>query len=153
MAKHQEEQKRKKKSQEAVKIIETIGESGQKGDKAAKEFFDDKIKEEVKEEAQELDLLDSRRKFVDYNFLLAKLLMKRLNLIDWPQGWRFGVAPTDEGVVMEIYHLDKFFRAGFKPVMDPVYDLNAVDMYAVRAENTIDRIMGNDGETNGKIIT
>ena len=151
MAKYQEEQERKKKSKEAVKVIEAIGESGQKGQKAAKEFFGEKVKAETKGEAEELDLLNSRRQFIDYNFLLAKLLLKRLNLVDWPKGWRFGVAPTKEGVVMEMYFSDKYFRAGFKPVMDPVYDLNAVDMYAVRAENTIDRITGAD--KNGEIIT
>ena len=133
MAKHQDEQEKKKKSKEAVKTIEAIGKEGKSGRKAAKEFFKSKEDEKDTEIAQELGLLDSEKKLVNYHFLLAKLLMKRLKLVTWPEGWRYNVAPTNEGVVMEIYANDKFFRAGFKPVMDPVYDLNAVDMYAIRA--------------------
>ena len=141
-----------KKSKEAVKVIEVIGEEGKKGRKTAKEFFDEKLVGEKKKEAVELTTLDSRRKFVDYNFLLAKLLVKRLNLVDWPTGWKFNVAPTKEGVVMEIRSpWSQLYRAGFRPTRDALYDLNAVDMYAVRAENTIDRVTGAD-QKNGEII-
>jgi len=151
MARYQEEQEKKKRSAEAKEIIEAVGEEGQKGSRAAKEYLDEQVKEEKKKENTELSRLDSRRGFVDYNFLLAKLLVKRLNLVSWPEGWRYNVAPTKEGIVMELYSPDKFFRAGFRPTRTAMYDLNAVDMYAVRAENTIDRVTGADG-ANGEIV-
>jgi hypothetical protein len=145
MTKLREEEERKKKSQKAAEIIKTIGEKGQKGRKAAKEFFKEKDGEANKERDEELSLLDSTGNITTYNTLLAKLLMKRMRFVDFPKGWSVKIAPTKKGVVMELRSPDdKFFRSGFVPVMDPFYDLNAVDVYAIRAENTIDRMTGAD---------
>jgi len=145
--------KSSKKSQEAVEVIDAIGKEGSKGRKYAKEFFDKKTKEEEKIKDEELNNLQTRKRFVDYNPLLADLLDKRLRYVDWTPGWKYKVAPTKEGVVMEIYSPDgRCFRAGFRPVRDPVYDLNAVEMYALRAENTMDRVMGNDKKEDKIVV-
>ena len=145
MTKLRDEEKKKKKSQKAADIIETIGESGKKGTKAAKEYFRTKDGEADKERDDELNILDSIGNFTTYNTLLAKLLMKRMRFVDFPDGWSCKIAPTKKGVVMELRSPDnQLFRSGFAPVMNPLYDLNAVDTYAYRAENTIDRVTGAD---------
>jgi len=145
MSKLREEEEKKKKSQKAADIIKTIGEEGKKGVKAAKEYFRDEEIKDVKERNEELNLLDSLGNFTTYNTLLARLLLKRMRYVDFPEGWSCKIAPTKKGVVMELRSPDdKLFRSGFAPVMDPFYDLNAVDTYAIRAENTIDRINGAD---------
>ncbi len=145
MTKLQDEEKKKKKSAKAREIIETIGEKGEKGRRAAKEYFKDGQVDIQKEEALEMEMLSKVKKIETYNTLLAKLLLKRMRFVDFPEGWSCQVSPTDIGVVMELKSPDKkYFRSGFKPVWDPMYDLNAVDMYAVRAENTIDRHTGAD---------
>jgi len=146
LTKLDEEKLKKKKSAEAVEKILATGEKGKKGVKYAKQVFKEEKKKVDAEETREKELLDDTKNIVTYNHLLANLLRKRLLQVDWPVGWSYKVAPTKIGVVFEMKSIDgRFFRRGFKPTQDPKYDLNAVDMYAVRAENTIDRITGADG--------
>jgi len=50
-------------------------------------------------------------------------------------------AGSDRGVVMELKSPDgRIFRSAFASAKDPLYDLNAIDNFALRAENTIERI-------------
>ena len=145
MTKLREEKEKKRKSAKAREIIETIGEEGKKGRRAAKEYFKDQAIDAEKETSVEMELLSKTKKLDTYNTLLAKLLLKRLRFVDFPDGWSCEVAPTEVGIIMELQSPDKkFYRTGFKPVWDPMYDLNAVETYAVRAENTIDRWAGTD---------
>ena len=96
MAKYQELQEKKKRSAEAKKTIEIVGESGKKGRKAFKELADEEVKEKEKAKDFELNVLDSKRgNLVTYHSLLEKLLIKRLNLIEWPAGWHCDVGHTD----------------------------------------------------------
>ena len=146
MAKQQEEEVAKKRSGKAKDVITTIGAEGEKGRKEAKKYFAEEIKKQEKGEKEDLDILDRKKgNLSTYNSLLADALIKRLGYVDWPLGWGATVAHTKKGVLMEVKAPSgKFYRAQFAPVRDPVYDLNAVDMYAVRAENTMDRVTGAD---------
>ena len=114
------------------------------------DFKKEKEKEEkevTQEEAVAQELLHQgkRGKIVTYNHLLASLLQKQLTLVDWPLGWRYQVAPTDIGVVLEMTSADgRIFRTAFKTTGEKKYDLNAVSVTVLRAENTIDRLTGAD---------
>jgi len=147
MTKLREEEAKKKKSHQAKEIIEAVGTPGRKGVGYAKEYFKGEKKKAKEEAATDLTKLWSRRKgkLVTYNSLLAELLRKRLLTVNWPLGWMYQVISTSIGVVFEIRSpQERYFRAAFKPTRDPMYDLNAVDVYATRAENTIDRVTGAD---------
>ena len=111
----------------------------------AKEVYKELEKEKEEQKQEELGLLeDNRRHYVTYNQLLATLLIGKLRLLDWME-WTFQVAPTDKGIVLEMQSPDKrYFRAGFKPTGLKEYDLNAIEVYVQRAENTLDRIRGAD---------
>lgn len=107
-------------------------------------------KVEKEKQARELAMLSGNRKFiVTYNQLLAGLLIKKLREVIWPKGWGYQVAPTDVGVILEIQSpLRRYFRAGFKSTGMEKYDLNAIETYVMRAENTIERIAA-EGLPNG----
>lgn len=151
MTKLDQEMAKKRKHQEAEDIIAQIGKKGKKGVSATKTYFREKEKEGKKKREKVLNRLDLKKSFVTYNSLLAELLIAKLKEIDWPPFWKCNVAPTKEGIVMEIKSADgRYFRAAFKPVRDPLYDLNAVETYIVRAENTIDRATGADGQKKEK---
>lgn len=144
-----EEKRKKRKSAKAAEKILTIGEKGKKGVKYAKQVFKEEGKKAKAERAIELETLQKGRRgrIVTYNRLLAKLLLKRLTFVDWPLGWTYQVAPTKVGVVLEMKSPGgRFFRSGFKSTSNPLFDLNAINIYAVRAENTIDRISGADAQ-------
>jgi hypothetical protein len=97
-------------------------------------------KRQEKEKNDELNLLDMKKGSIKtYHSLLEDLLVKRMNMVDWPRGWYCSVGHTKKGVVMEVRDPDGTnYRNAFAPVVDPVYDLNAIDTYALRAENLID---------------
>ena len=147
-----------KKEKELAEKGKEILETGQESDTKAKEAVIKLVKEgELKEElkkAKEKELVFEARqgKIVNYHMLLSQLLDKRMAQVDFPDGWRYKTGWTAMGVILELYSPSgRKFRAGFKPTGIPLYDLNAVDTYAIRAENTIDRITKADG-TSGKII-
>lgn len=111
-----------------------------------------KNKEEEQKIHKEIELETLRKasqfQIVTYTRLLAGLLLKRLEFIEWPTGWRFNVAPTDKGVVLEMKSpTGRYFRSAFKAVGMSQYDLNAIDTFANMAENTIDKLTPkNDGQ-------
>ena len=154
MTKLRDEEARKKKSAQAKEVIETIGQEGKAGIKAAKEYF--KSEEDKAQKVRDIEqqiLEDARKKKEAYHTYLAKILGKYLGDIPWVVGWKWQVAPTDRGVLMEITAPGpRYFRSAFKAIGDIKLDLNAVETYAVRAENLFDRLMGSDNHTRGGII-
>ena len=113
MTKLREEEKKKKKSAKAREIIEAIGEEGSKGRRAAKEYFKDQAIDAEKETNVEMEMLSKVKKLETYNSLLAKLLLKRLRFVDFPEGWSCEVAPTTVGIIMELQSPDKkYYRTG-----------------------------------------
>lgn len=96
-----------------------------------------------------LDFVSSQKKIVDYNPLIANLLLKRLALVDW-QEFTYNVSPTDKGVVMELYSPKKeIFRAAFATVRSPL-DVRAIDNFAIRAQNTVDGWYDKQGSPDPK---
>ena len=135
----------KKRALEENDIVQQIG---QEDSKKAIPLVKKVMKEqEKKDEAVRDSLLDtlsktSKTSFKSYNTLLAELLMKRMSFVDFPPGWRWEVAPTKEGIVLEMQSPDgRYFRSGFTPTGSEIYDLNAVNVYGTRAENTIDKFI------------
>jgi hypothetical protein len=124
-----------------------VSQMGQEDEKKAKPVIEKVMKEQDKlDEVETGENLQKIRKasyspIKTYNTLLAELLVKRMNFVDFPQGWHWEVSPTKEGVVMEMKSPDgRYFRSAFKPTGKEIYDLNAINTYGIRAENTIDRI-------------
>lgn len=143
----------KKVDQEAEKI-EALGQENEK----------DAIKDTtkiLKEEENKHDELENRKSeylhkarqssVSTYNRALATLLEGKLMTIDKPQGWDFIVYPTEEGIILEVNYQSptgyRMFRTAFKPSMIEKYDLNAVNVYVIRTENTIDRVMYRDASS------
>ncbi len=140
-----------KKAKEKKEVFEAYTqESDKKAIPIVQEVMKRLEKKQQKKEAIDLELLGKARqgKILHYNQLLANLLVKRLSLIDWPTGWGYQVFHNKIGVILEMTSpKNRIFRAAFKPTGEREYDLNAVETYALRAENTIDRITGADKNT------
>lgn len=132
---------------------DVVDQLGQESDKQAmpvvEQVMEANDRLEEKEKNESLEILDKARsgRIVTYNRLLAELLLKRLTFVDLPSGWSYDVAPDNIGVVMELRSPEeRVFRAAFRPVGEAKYDLNAIETYANRAENTIDRITNEKNE-------
>lgn len=123
----------------------------------AKKALDVQAAEETKRENKNKTILRQARfgRIATYNRLLGKLLITKMNqTIDFPPGWSYQVAPTGKGVILQLVSPDKrIFRSGFEPTGMEEYDLNAVNVYVIRAMNTIDRVTGADRAAGRKIWT
>ena len=133
----------KKLSTEADTILQIGQESEKKAIPLVTEVMQEQDKQETKEADDTLEKLNTARNYSikSYNMLLAELLTKRMTFVDFPHGWRYTVRPDDIGVVLTMQYKDHVFQSGFKPTGEAFYDLNAVNTYGIRAENTIDRIL------------
>lgn len=124
--------------------VEALSQEGKRGVEDAKKILKEEEHEDKEEYARDLQRLDDqshRSTIVNYNYLLANLLIKRLRYNDWPTMWNWNVAPTKEGIILELKSPNgRYFRNAFKPTGLPKYDLNAVEVYATRAQNTVDRL-------------
>jgi len=136
-----------KKEKELREKGEEILATGQESNIKAKEAViklveEEKEKEELKKEKEKELVFEARQgKIINYNMLLSRLLEKRMVQIDFPDGWRYKTGWTAVGVILELYSPNgRIFRLAFKPNGEEKYDLNAIDVCAIRAENTIDRI-------------
>jgi len=142
MSKLRDEEAAKRRLQEENDVILEIGKEGKEGVKNFKEAM--KIEEEAIKERNSLrgeNLKALERNKLIYNRFLQGIMVEQLKKIDWPSGWSFNTAATDKGVILEIKSPSKrYFRSAFASVGDGLLDLNAVQTFAVRAENTIDRV-------------
>ena len=121
--------------------LEAVGAEGKKGIAAAKQIFSQEEKDAKLAQEIEIERLEQNKKKYSYNIFLALALQKRLDDIDFPDEWKIKVAPTDRGVVMEIETPGpRYFRSAFAATGDGYYDLNAVNMFALRADNLIDNM-------------
>lgn len=117
--------------------VEAMAQDGKAGVKATQEIMGAREKKEKELKKQEEEILRqfTNRK-VTYNSVLAEALLESLRQADL-SGCSFKAGPTDIGVVMELYSpTGKIYRLGFKATGDPLYDLNAIDVFTQRAENT-----------------
>lgn len=122
--------------------LEATGAEGKQGVADAKKIF--KEKEDKEKEAKQIteEILGKQTKRREkYIHFLAETLERELAKVDWPSGWKYRVAPSDVGVVMEIEtNTGRMFRTAFKVVGIPGYDLYAVGNYVERAEDLVDKL-------------
>ncbi len=139
------EEKIKKEIAQDEDTILQIGKEGKEGDKYFKEHQKEEDKASKEKRDNVLTLLETERKNkTAYNSFLANLLMERVRTtLELPQGWSTKIAPSTRGVVFELNSPGgRTFRTAFAPTVDPIFDLNAIELTCVRAENTIERIEG-----------
>lgn len=131
----------KNKLKEEKYVLEQIGKEGKEGDKNAKEYLSKQEVEAKKAYEKTLEEAEIKRKHkFEYNQFIAELLIRELEMIDFPGGWKFKVAPTERGVVMELFPANgKILRGAFKTTGEGNLDLNAVHTFALRTEASIDR--------------
>jgi len=134
-----EEKKLKKELAKDEDIILNIGKEGKQGDKYAKEYFKSEEEREEKIKNIEKEVLSKKKKDKEYIQQLGKMLLDRLKVIDLPSNWTYMVAPTDVGIVMELFNGKKRYRTAFKVSFDRDIDINAVDVFALRAMHAAEK--------------
>jgi len=132
------------KQAEVKEYLDLVGQDDEeKASKWVIETQDQVSKKEKSVEADTLTKLASvkRRKF-DYLKYMAQVAEERFKLIDWPPGftWKIGIKDDDKLHLIFRYKR-KFYGRGIKCTGMEVYDLNAINVIAVQAENTVDQIM------------
>ena len=140
---------------DAAEKLEALGQDSEKTAVSdARKIFKDEEQTHAEQENRNEEYLKKIKTspIASYNRALATLLQAKLMGIEWEPGWAAEVFPTDEGVVLELNSQSptdmRMFRSAFKPTMMEKYDLNAVNTYVVRAENTMDRVMHRDAAHN-----
>jgi hypothetical protein len=146
MSKLRDIEKKKRELQKENDTLLEIGAEGKAGDDAFREHqkvteLENKIKRDIV-----LNEMETMKRTRAYHKFLCDLLKERLRTVEFPVGWSHLEAPSDRGVVLEIKSPDgRIFRSAFAAVKDPLYDLNAIDNFALRSENTIERVRNTNG--------
>ena len=101
----------------------------------------EKTEKKINEDKRQ-QLLDARKKKMQYQEAAAKLLYERANTIDWPKGykWRVGYRDDDKINLTFIDRTGKGYGRGIKLTGTDYLDLNAIHIIATQAENTVDQI-------------
>ena len=121
----------KKRIYEAREFIEETGqESEEQGIKVTQQYFKE---EELKRLGQReffLTKLDSRKNYNDYNRLCAQITLFYLDQQDLPKNLSYKVQYDTHGVLLFLTVGRKIFQRAFRSVRDPLYDLNACQVFA-----------------------
>lgn len=123
--------------------VEAMGEDNEKqAIKAVKEIVVLNEEKEKDKENVTLDYLKTKRGWtkIEYNRALSEILLVKLYEDGWPEGVSYEVIPTNIGVIMELYVKGRIFRQAVGTIGEPKYDLNAMDMFVMRAENTVEKL-------------
>jgi hypothetical protein len=130
------------KTDEEFEQIEAMASDDKKvGISATKEIVTAEQKKDKEKEAFSLELLSKKSKNrQSYIKTLTQLLQLKLFEDQLPSGVSYRIALTDRGVYMELYVRGRMFAQAFKVTGEPVYDLNAVDVFVMRTENTIQKL-------------
>ena len=139
-----QDQKKRKALDREVEELEVLGQESEKqAVKDGRKILQEKEKKKKEEKDRLLELIQGSASGnrQSYIFFLAELLQRRMEYIDWPPGWRYEITPTDIGVVLELFYKKRIFRCAFKPCGDAIYDLNAINAYGLRTEDTINKII------------
>ena len=139
MSKYDKDKELKKQVAQDEETILNIGKEGKEGIKNAKEYFKKEAKKEEDIRAVEKEILNKKKRDQDYIAQLAKMLIDRLYVVELPKNWSFKVAPNDKGVIMELFDGTKYYRTAFKVTFMKDVDMNAVDVFALRAMNMADK--------------
>ena len=134
-----EEALKKKLAQEDEKIF-AMAKDGKEGVKNTQVILKEEQEVEKKKEDKRLEILTTAAHSLifTYTHTIAKMLIGRLRQNSWPRGWSFQTAPTDKGVILELYSPDgRIFRSAFSVTKQALYDLNAIETFGLRAEETV----------------
>lgn len=138
----------KRKTRVEGQVDEYLDAVGQEDEeKAAKwviEVQDQVAKKNKNIEGMNLEKLEkSRRRKFDYLMQMVQIAEERFKLIDWPNGfvWKLGIKDEDKMHLMFKDAGGHVYGRGIKCTGMQVYDLNAINVIATQAENTVDRIM------------
>jgi hypothetical protein len=149
-----QDQVKKKKLDKEAEELEVLGQENEKqAVKEGRPILEEQIKKKKENKNKLLDLImgASKGNKQSYIFFLGELLQRRMTKVDLPIGWTYKITPTNIGVILELLFMERIFRCAFKPTGDAIYDLNAIDTFGVRAENTIDKYGRiNQGTTDTK---
>lgn len=159
MTKKEAQKESKRRAGEMNEVIETIGQdSTLKALNPLREKMN--LEEKVKKDKHndELNLIDDKTKWAKkdplkdpYRKTLCELIIKKVSETKWPKNYHFKALPTDEGVALLLMTPQKkVYGHGFKPTHLPIYDLNAVDILVMQAENRVDKL--ETPQTKGGII-
>ena len=121
----------KKKIYETHEFLEETGqESEDKARKVVQQYFKAEQLKELGQREYFLEKLDSRKKYNDYNRLCAQITLFYLEEQDFPGKLRFKVQYDTKGVLLFISWGRKIFQRAFRAVREPLYDLNACQVFA-----------------------
>ena len=121
----------KKKIYEAREFLEETGqESDTKAAKVVSQYFKEEQIKQLGQREYFLTKLDSRKKYNDYNRLCAQITLFYLEEQNLPGKLRFKVQYNTKGVLLFISWGRKIFQRAFRAVREPLYDLNACQVFA-----------------------
>ena len=121
----------KKKIYEAREFLEETGqESDTKAVKVVSQYFKEEQIKQLGQREYFLTKLDSRKKYNDYNKLCAQITLFYLEEQDLPGKLRFKVQYDTKGVLLFVSWGKKIFERAFRAVREPLYDLNACQVFA-----------------------
>ncbi len=154
--KHIEKKKEMDEAEDYLKQVDTLP------TEAGRKFVIDQLKEEEKKAKSEAaDVATGLQEHQDqrhtYKYKLCEYGLKKLDDIDYPDGWEHYIAPTNpprikifnkqfdakDGVVVILKdNLGRVFVEAMSVSYDPIYDMHAVDVFCERAEDTVDESKG-----------
>jgi len=148
----------KESKRRAEQLSEKLDILGGENEKEAAKGFQEIGKEEEKKEQEikdvKLNILEGVSKQHNaYYESLASMAQDELKKVDWPKGYGFHSYWTDRGVgILFQSPAGRKFSQGFVPSSDPIIDMAACEILALRAENTVDRLEGREFINPGEII-
>ena len=155
MTRLQEEKLRKRAIAEEEERLDVIG---QESDKRAIKWVQEEAKVAKTKGRKQIGLdqekLDTSRKgsYLNYKKAFGKLIYDKFAKLSWPKGFRYGIYITKKGIECHIYDpFKRKFARGITPTYDPKYDLNAAQIMAVQADNTIAILTGEARARAGRI--
>lgn len=157
-SKQDKKEKKKKELNQDLEYLRQVDVPDAQG--GGRKFVIDKIEEEKKEQKKITDavknVLDPDAMF-SYRRRLAEYGFTRLEEIDFPEGWLYFTHPTDgsdiniygrkfktqEGVLMIVKSKKgNVYMRAILVTGDPEYDVNAMNILVIQAENVVDSEKG-----------
>lgn len=140
---------RRKKIYESVEEIKEMGQDDEvKASRVVNQIYK---REEVEREGKRnyfLERLDGRKKYNDYTKLCAQITYFYLEEQDYPNYIKYTVQYDPIGVLMFVAVRGKVYQRSFRAVREPLYDLNACEVFAVSVGDLIPK--KEDGFTTGR---
>ena len=138
----------KKKIYEAHEFLEETGqESEDKARKVVQQYFKAEQLKELGQREFFLTKLDSRKKYNDYNKLCAQITLFFFEEQDLPNKVLYKVQYDTKGVLLFVSVGRKVFQRAFRAVRDPLYDLNACQVFAFSVGDLLSSKFKNNGRT------